>query len=241
MAKRIYAYFNEDDISKLMDALLTSGVQLFNDIQKQIITLPCISKNMMELKLYSQEGGCVLFTPCIYFGGGLQSGIFYLAQNDITSTSLLLFSQIKAAIRQEFTYSQENSCYYGPGVFDDWLNKRLRLPILLDCDKVEYTSDELKQLLYTLKETSFKVKANDVRVRDLDMIVDLSVPSFIIYRQEKQLVKTIVRKSFIHYEYESACIFVYKNEQKKRYVLMLDRRLSNDSSELKALFASLKK
>ena len=238
MKKTIYAYFNVDDLAELLDGLLQNGMPLFNDERGQIMDLPFVVNNITEVKLYSQNNGYVIFSPCFFLGNQLQCGSFCLMQGNDCSASLELFSQIKKVVRNKFSYSKANACYYGPGFYDDWINKKFCLPILLDFDRIELAVDRIGNLFSMLKSSPFRVKANNVRLRDVEK-VDISTPSFIIYSYEDRLEQTIVRKSWIRYEYNSACIFVDKNERKGVYTLVLDRRLSKDSFELKFLFEKM--
>lgn len=239
MKKTIYAYFNNDDLSELLNGLLQKGIPLFDDRQRPIMDLPFAVKDITEIRLYSQENGCVTFAPCIYLGNQLQCGSFYLMSESNCTASLELFSQIKKAVRNKFSYSKANACFYGPGFYDDWLNKKFCLPILLDFDRIELTVNQIENLFSALQNTCFRVKPNNVRLRDVEK-VDLSIPSFIIYSNDNHLVRTIIRKSFIRYEYDSACIFAYKDEKRGIYSFLFDRRLTCDSPELVSLFEKLK-
>lgn len=239
MAKTIYAYFNTDDLEELLNRLLKKGIPLFDDEQRRILNLSSTAEGIKEMCLRSQDGGYIVFSPCVYLGNQLQCGLFCLPQDDCCPSSLKLFSQVKSIVRHIFSYSKENACYYGPGIYDDWLNKRVRLPILLDCDSVELTVDRVEILLDTLKGTCFSVVPNNVRLRDIDK-TDLLMPSFIIYTNKDLLVKTIVRKTIIHYEYDSVCIFVRKDERKKIYYAVFDKRIAADSPELSLLFEKLR-
>jgi hypothetical protein len=237
MAKTIYVYFNADDLSELLNGFMQIGVPLYDNVQGQISRLPFVVENITEIGLYSQEKGCVFYSPCMYIGNQLQCGSFCLTQEKCPN-SLKLFSQIKKAIRSKYAYSKENACYYGPGFYHDWVNKRFCLPVLLDFDKIEITAERIENLFSTLQNSCFCVKPNNVRLRDAEK-VDLSTSSFIIYSNENLLVPTIIRKSWIRYEYDSACIFAFKDESKGIYSFMFDRRLTNDSPELRMLFDGL--
>ena len=239
MTRTIYAYFNADDLAELLKSLREKSITLFDNEQRQMLNLPSITVGVKEIRLNSQENGCVTFSPCSYLGNHLQCGLFCLPQDDCCASSLKLFSQIKNNIHHIFSYSKENACYYGPGVYDDWMNKRVRLPILLDCDRVELPADRVQSLLSTIKDTCFSVAPNNVRLRDINK-TDMLMPSFIIYTNKDLLVKTIIRKTIIHYEYDSACIFVYEDARKKKYSAVFDKRLTRNSPELSALFDKLK-
>ena len=238
MKKTIYAYFNNNDLSELLNGLLQKNMPLFNDKREQIIDLPFAEKNITEVNLYSKNNGCVIFTPCYFLGNQLQCGSFCLIPEDDCPASLELFSQIKKVVRNKFTYSKANACYYGTGFYDDWTSKKFCLPILLDFDRIDIAIHQIENLFIALQNTCFRVKPNNVRLRDADK-VDSSIPSFIIYYNENHLVQTIIRKSFVRYEYGSACIFVDKDERKGVYSLVLDRRLPKDSAELKVLFEKM--
>ena len=238
MRKTIYAYLNTDDLQELINDLMQKGTPLFDNNQTQIMKLPFAEEHIAEMELYSQDNGCVIFSPCYYLGNQLQCGSFCLMKENHCPASLELFSQIKKVVRHRFSYSKENACYYGPGFYDDWVNKRFCLPILLDFERIEITANKIQNLFSILQNTGFHVKPNHVRLRDIDKI-DLSTPSFIIYANENLLVQTILRKSWIHYEYGSACIFVDKDERKGVYSLVLDKRLTKDASELKLLLEKM--
>lgn len=238
MAKTVYAYFNTDDLAKLLNELLQIGIPLFDNEQRQISNLPFVVENITEIGLYSQEKGCVIFSPCFYLGNQLQCGSFCLTQENCYADSPRLFSQIKKTVRKKFTYSKENACYYGSGFYDDWLNKKYCLPVLIDFERIEIKDDKIDKLFSMLQNTCFSIKPNNVRLRDIDK-VDFSIPSFIIYSNENRLVKTIIRNSLLRYEYDSACIFADKDERKGVFSLVFDRRLTDDSPELRVLFEGL--
>ncbi len=240
MAKIIYLYFNPFDLTELLNKLIKIGVPLFDRQKQQIFELPFGVNGVTEIDLYGQENGHVLFSPCSYLGNNhLQCGSFSLTQENYVDDSIKLFSQIKRVVQKNFTYSKENAYYYGKGFYSEWLNKKYCLPTLLDFDKVTITNDRIDDIFNTLQNTCFRVKPNDVRLRDIEK-VDSSALSFVIYANENQLVKTIIRKTLIHYEYDSACIFAYKDERKGVYDFILDIRLINDFPELKVLFEDLK-
>ena len=239
MAKTIYVYFNTNDLTELLNNLQQKGIPLFDNEQRQILNLPFAVKNYIEIGLYSQDNGCVIFSPCWFSDNRLDYGWFCLTNENDCPASSKLFSQIKRIVRKIFFYSKESATYYGSGFYNDWLNKRYCLPIQLDCERITLTVDEIEHLFSTLRNTTFCIKPNLVRLRDVDK-VDLSIPSFIIYSDSSQLMRTIIRKAFIRYEYDSACIFAYKDERKGIYSLEFDRRLSKEFPELKSLFESLK-
>lgn len=238
MKKTIYAYFNNNDLSELLNGLLQKNMPLFNDKREQIIDLPFAEKNITEVNLYSKNNGCVIFTPCYFLGNQLQCSSFCLIPENDCPASLELFSHIKKAVRYKFNYSKANACYYGPGFYDDWASKKFCLPILLDFDRIDLAVHQIENLFSALQNTCFMVKPNNVRLRDADK-VDLSTSSFIIYSNENCLVRTNIRKTFIRYEYDSACIFVDKDKRKGGYSLVLDRRLSKDFPELRLLFENM--
>ena len=49
MKKTIYAYFNNNDLSELLNGLLQKNMPLFNDKREQIIDLPFAEKNITEV------------------------------------------------------------------------------------------------------------------------------------------------------------------------------------------------
>lgn len=239
MPKTIYVYLNTDDLTELLNNLQQKGLPLFDSEQKQIFNLPFAVRGFPEINVYDRDNGCVIFSACHFVENQLCCGLFCLTNENYSPASLKLFSQIKKIVRQKFSYSKESATYYGPGFYNDWLNKRYCLPSLLVCERIKLSADKIENLFSTLQNTCFCVKPNNVRLRDIDK-VDLSISSFVIYSDPNRLVKTIIRKSFIRYEYDSACIFVYKDERKGIYFLEFDKRLENDCSDLKLLFETIK-
>lgn len=239
MAKTIYVYFNTVDLTDLLNELLQKGMPLLDSEKKQISHLPFAVAGFAEINLYSRDDGCVIFSACHFTENRLQCGSFCLTQENDCPASLKLFSRIKKIIQQKFSYSKENACYYGPGFYNDWLNKKYCLPLLLDCERIKVANNKIENLFCTLENTCYRVKPNYVRLRDIDR-VDMSIPKFIIYTNPNRLVKTIIRKTFICYEYDSACIFAYKDERNGNYTLEFDRRLATESPELKQLFETIR-
>ncbi|MBR6801115.1 MAG: hypothetical protein IKM61_05135 [Eubacteriaceae bacterium] len=238
MGKTIYAYFNKDDLTGLLNYLQEKGESVLDSERRQIFNLPSSVENVTEISLHGKDGGYVYFSPCIYQGTRLECGTFFLTDENSSPDSLKLFSRIKKAVQACFSYSRENACYYGPGIYEEWLNKRVCLPVLFDSDSIELKADRVESLLDMLKDTCFGVKANDVRLRDIDK-VDLSVQSFVIYTDENRLIKTISRKTWVHYEYGSACIFAYKDDRKGIYTFIIDSRITDDNPELRELFEKI--
>lgn len=95
MRKTIYAYFNTDDLQELINDLLQKDTPLFDNNQTQIMKLPFAEENIAEMELYSQDNGCVIFSPCYYLGNQLQCGSFCVTNENHCPASLELFSQIK--------------------------------------------------------------------------------------------------------------------------------------------------
>lgn len=239
MLKTIYCYFNDNDLKYLLETLYAKGIFLHDNNHKQLDSLPHITyENLIEIELYNEDKGQVCFSPCIVVNGYLQCGMFWLKQSNDT-TSCKLYSLIKKHIKSCFTYSKENACYYGNGIFRDWCDRKYRFPLLLKYEKYELENSKIESLFAELKKLNMGVKANQVRIRDADRI-DFNTPNFIIYCCENQLLRTIVNKSIIRYEYDSVCIFAYKNETKSVYTLMLDSRLINDYPDIKTLFEQIK-
>lgn len=207
----MYCYFNEDDLKCLLESLSSKGVILYDNNQKQLISLPHVAYSIIEIELYDEARGQVYFSPCRVDNGYLQCGMFWKNQSDEASDKL--YSVIKKHIRSCFVYSKDNACYYGNGIFKDWIDKKYRFPLLLKCEKYELEDNKIESLFAMLKKLNINVRANLVRLRNIDKI-DLDTEDFIIYYSEDQLLRTIINKSIVRYEYGSVCIFAYKNEKK---------------------------
>ena len=94
-------------------------------------------------------------------------------------------------------------------------------------------------LFYIIRSATGKA-LRAIRLRDIDNI-NLSAESFVIFKNNNQLIPTITRKTMIRYEYDSECIFVCNNKRKNCYVFVLDRRISlRMSSDIEVLFKSIK-
>lgn len=239
MAKIIYAYFSENDLRDILQLLSDNGATLRDNNEEPVKTAQAIVNGLVEYHVGCSDNDYIIFTPCAYLGRYMNCGSFYLS-NEKNAELAPLFLKIKKHIRKEFLHSKENRCYIGPDIYEEWLTGKHRFPVLLASDRFEMEANKVQALFDSLLAEGFTIKPNDVRLRDLDL-VDLAHDSFVIYEDAKKVKRTIANKTWVHYEYGSECVFVYRNKKTKTYSFELDKRLKNNAaSSLVVLFERIK-
>ena len=106
---------------------------------------------------------------------------------------------------------------------------------------MDISEEKISHLIDTIINAGFIVKANDVRLRNAQQL-DLSLESFVVFSQSNQMLQRIIRRTFIHYDYGSECIFVEKRQKRGVYSFILDKRLLKRSTgKLIQLFEIIKR
>lgn len=238
MAKRIYVYLNDIDLSLILEMLSGEGLSFYDKNRTLTFEIGAISSNIATYAIGYNSNYCISFSPCFYTLNHLQCASFFL--EDVNNIELLtIFNLIKNYIRKTYMLSKDKSCYIGQNIYLDWLNKKYCFPIMFEYD-VFSVENNIKLVFDYVQKYGYMIKPNNVRLRDIDN-VDLPTESFVIFQNNKQLFPTIIRKTMIRYEYDSECIFVFYHKRKRCYDFILDRRISlNISSNIKTLFKSIK-
>lgn len=239
MAKRIYVYLNDTDLSLILEILSNAGLKFYDKNKMLTVEMTAISSNITTYFIGYNSDCCIVFSPSFYTLNQLQCASFYL--EDVENVELFtIFNLIKNYIRKAYMLTKDKSCYIGQNIYLDWLHKKYCFPIIFEYD-VFSVENSIESVFEYVQKKGYSIKPNNVRLRDIDNI-DLSAESFVIFQNNKQLVSTIIRKTMIRYEYDSECIFVFYNKRKKCYDFVLDRRVSlQRSSNIETLFKSIKK
>ena len=237
MSNIFYTYFNDSDLCLINNFLLEMGSTFFKK-NTQINELPFSKSERCEISICIENSSVVIFSPCVLNESKIQEG--YFAAIDSPS-SIKQFLVIKKFIKKTFLYSKENRCYYGKGIYNDWLNFKYIFSIMFEFEIINVDWEEANIIFDDLLRKGYKLHPNNVRLRDINNNVIYS-DEIIIFPQSAQIMKTIHRKTFIHYEYGSECIFVYKNKKKSFYSFVFDKRfLSNTNVPLIELYNLISK
>ena len=239
MAKSIYVYLNDIDLSPILEMLSNAGLSFYDKNKILTFEIEAISSNITTYSIGYNSDCCIGFSPCYYTLNHLQCASFYL--EDVKNAELItIFNLIKDYIRKAYMLTKDKSCYIGQNIYYDWLNKKYCFPIMFEYDAFSI-ENSIEAVFDYVRKHGYVIKPNNVRLRDIDT-VDLSVESFVIFQNNKQLIPTIIRKTMIRYEYDSECIFVFYHKKMKCYEFVLDRRISLQmSSNVEILFKSIKK
>ena len=241
MARTVFVYFNEKDFADLMELLDGMDADYYDSKKNQVNALPYMSDGPSTYTICFGEVANVEFSPCFALAGYLQHGSFRL-KDDSNSASRKKYSAIKSFIKKNYTYSKENSCYFGASFYNDWINYTcsLPLPILLESEHLDVGVEEIESLFEYVEADGFVVKPTGVRLRDRDTL-NMTFDSFVVYSNQADVIVKIARKSFIHYLFDSKCLFVYKNTNRNTFSFVLDARIRKDpSTRMVELFDSLK-
>ena len=219
----VYSYFNNEDLLSIFNSENISNVSFLDSNNNLVAFLPAISDS---LRTYTIVGGTlekVFFSPCFYSDQRLDSGALFSEYKN-SSKENLLFRAIKKHIKTHFLYNKLYRCYIGPGAYNDWLNRKHIYSILLDYKMARVSSERFYQIYDEAIKSGFSILPNYVRLRDLNSFAP-HFTSFVILQKSSHISRTILRKSFVRYEYDSECIFVEKSEKTGEYIFILDKRL----------------
>ena len=189
------------------------------------ILTPMQSVTTSLLTLYILTGGKynIQFEMCTYIGNMLQYGTLFLECED-DPVALSVFLYIKKYIRQAYRISKDKMYYIGPSIYNDWLQGKYLFPVLFEYEEIIVSAEDFNAVFTKIVSRDFIIRVNDVRLRSVNDL-DLSKGSFVICDNLESLNTTIRRKRFIHYNYGSKCIFVYKDVKRKLYRLVWDKRI----------------
>lgn len=230
---------NEDDLESILNLLHEKKCFIYNAKKIKIDEVMAIANEYLKIYIGFGDDCFIEFSPSYFAGNYLQEAVFYIRDKE-NEVLWKIFNDIKKYIRQTYMLSKDKSYYIGPGFYKDWLDKKYCVPSLFQYEEVFVDKNDLKDLFEFLLKSGYRIKTNNVRLRNID-IIDWQADAFIIYTESSELITTIIRKTMISYEYGADCIFVFKKPKLKGYVFQLDKRVSDDvDSKIRLLFQRIK-
>lgn len=238
MSNVIWMYFNENDLRGFERVLFDNGAILYDDKKQKVTNLSSVSENLGTYTITFDDVTELIFSPCLHLGE-LQCGSLRLI-DDKDTFSRKKFSILKKYVKNTFTYSRELQLYYGPGIYDDWINYKIdNLPVLLKSERFELITDDIEDTLKNIEHSGFVVKPNRVKVRDMN-VISSDFKEYVICFDIGDLNRRIERKKFIIHNNNSKCIFVFTDKKKGMLTFVLDDRLKNKSFRIVELFEVMK-
>lgn len=236
MGKVIYVYLNDNDLSIILKLLSEKGLSTYSEDWAIVNDVRAISEGIETFYIGYNQNHFIRFSSSFYTGNQIQEAFFYIAGKE-DAVLWKAFSQLKTYIRKNYILAKDKTYYIGPGIYQDWLNKKYYFPVLLQYDEFVVDEKNIEKLFDELLKDGYLVKTNYVRLRNID-VIDLNADSFIVCTKTSNLLSTVVRKKMLYYEYGSECIFAYK--RKTKFVFQLDNRLRDDpSSQIVLLFEKI--
>ena len=240
MSKALYTFFNDQDLFDLIAFLNTQGISVFTQNGTPLSEVHAIGGNNVTLCIPNCESCNIKITTCSHQGYFLQPGMILL-KNETDPYLRSTFNAIKKFIRQFYKLSKKKSYYFGPGIYQDWLQQKHQFPVLFEYDNYFIPEQDIEKIFSDISESGFVIRANDVRLRS---IIEWTIrdESFVICEDVDNLNTLVIRKTFIHYNYGSKCIFVYKDSKRRQYEFMLDKRIDVSAHcKLIELFEDIRK
>lgn len=218
MGKIIYVYLNDRDLSSIL--------QIFDRFEiscrgHNVGAVKAISNKLTKFVFSNNDQSFIRFIPCFYTGNQLQCASFYLDNDDMVMNSA--FFNIKKHIKKTFRLSQDKSYYIGIGIYEDWCNGKYCFPTLFKYQNFYAEEKHIDELFAKILDKGFIIRNNNSRLRNLNNL-DLSSKEFVIFSKKSQMIKTILNKNTIRYEFGSECIFVFERE-KNIWEFVLDERI----------------
>ena len=238
MGKAIYIYLNDEDLLEIVNLLEAKKVSIYNEEKLETNHIQAVSNGLRWFYIGSSDHFNIKFIPCFYSAKYLQCASFCLiSKDDVFCRKIFTF--IKKHITRNYKLSGDKSYYIGPGIYREWLNRKIILPVFFECSKFSVNEDDIPYLFDEILSEGYKIKTNNVRIRDID-VIDFKAESFVVFNQSYSPIVNIIGKNIIRYEYGLDCIFV--NRKNHQYVFCLDARIVFDqNSTLPSLFEKIKK
>ena len=228
MRSTIYLYINEKDISELNIFFQQHNITFCNSKMEKIEELPFISEGFARYYLMNETDIVMEYSSCRFMVGRLQPAtICYDSQ---ICNNRRLFTSLKNHIRKYYEISTNKLCYVGPNMKQDWKDRKYCFPEILFYSEVRIENDKLRGIFEEILEKGFEIKANHVRLRNIDQ-VDFTERSYIVFSKESNIIRTILRKNIVFYEYGSECLFGEYDDKKKTYIFFLDQRLVDENKQ----------
>ncbi len=227
MAKMIYTFLNNNDFLSIFNSLSDNDVLFFDKNKNQVCEINAIEKGVTTFYIGYNAENCIMFQPCWYSLHYLQCATFYL-ENEDNAELYKLFKLIKKFIKNNFILSKDKSCYIGENMYSEWRNKKYFFSTLFSYENFNVDEKDIKVIFGYVLNKDFIIKTNNTRLRNKD-IIDWDADSFVIYKNEFDLLTKVINKNSIRYENGSECIFVHKNNKSKGYNFILDERIPKES------------
>ncbi len=238
IAKKIYTFLTDNDFISILDSLSKNNALFFDKNKNQVSEIKATEKGIPTFYIGYNAENCIMFQPCWYSLYYLQCATFYL-ENEDNDELYKLFKLIKNFIKNNFILSKDKSCYIGKNMYEEWQNKKYLFTTLFFYDKFNVNEDDIKNVFEYVLNKGFIIKTNNTRLKNKD-IVDWNADSFVICKNEEDLLTKIINKKSIRYDYGSECVFVQKNNKLKSYEFILDERICKNSSIASFFFELVK-
>lgn len=228
MKKKLYAYFNDNDLYDLLAFLNTRNISILTPNHIPQSDIRAISTERLILQIPAYETHNIEIVMCSYGGYFLQPGVIGINE-EYSTQEMRIFTAIKKYIRQNYKLSKDKSYYIGPGIYSDWLQRKHRLPVLFEYDEIIVQEQDVEEVFAYIENKGFVIRANNTRLRNISNW-NLNEDSLVICDNINKLNNLIIRNTIIHYDYNSICIFVYKNVKRKQYRFVMDKRIDLSSN-----------
>ena len=244
MGKRTYFYINDNDLLQLLQFFTdnnllyhTTGNMRAIDAVENEFRITCEGAD-------ENDPGCIMLWTSRGYPEEIDEALIRFDDEAESDESLKkAYKKIKKYIQTNYKMSQTKEFYFAPGIYKDWLDKKVRLPVLLEFEEysVDVNEFDIRSFIDDIIGRGYIVRTNCAKLRVMDE-VDINAESMVIYTPKSKLCTTIINRNFIRYLNDSECIFLYRTKRKNRrvFLFMLDKRITeSDSKELIDLFRAL--
>ena len=237
--KSIYVYINNQDVVNLVKHVNQLGIFIYNENSCEICVIPSISDIFINLIIGYNYNDGIEYNPCFFTSEYIQPARISMADNN-NANAKRTFMSVKKYIKEFYILSSDKSTYIGPCMYQDWIERKYKFPMLLEYLEFDVDENKLYDVINCFHDNGYIVRNNKTRIKDINQI-DIMADSFVVFKQDLSMKTKIINKSIILYEYDSECIWIYRKPKRKKIVLQLDKRLTlNSSSTLKYLYEQVK-
>lgn len=238
MGKSIYLYINDIDLLLLLQVIYNNDAYIYDKELCKLDKVSSISSNIEESCIGFGKNSCIEYSSCLLAVGYLQPGSLSVTNKDDTAINEL-YSNIKKYIRKYFTLSTDKTTYIGPNIYQDWIKKKYRFPMLLEYKSFAVEEHYLSNIVSYLQTKGFVIKNSKSKLRNINH-VDYLADSFVVFLDESLMKTKIINKNTLLYDYESECIWLSRINKDKKILIILDMRLTlGNLSEISLLFNEL--
>ena len=236
MSSYTYVYLNEEDLALIELLLHREGVSFFDEDGNEVTKLLAFSESSKQYQIGANKSG-LTYSPCNTSLRIIQPALFYLP-NIRSKTEKTLYNMIRKFIKEYFMQCQW--CYYGAGIYRDWLDYKYHLP-WLQSQRVLIEKDLIEQVWKYIEKNHYLIRNDKVDVEQKE-IVNLNCYYFVVFCEKAQLFPEIVdihydifkekvngtavfehcEKQIVEYSERSDCVFLSK--EKNHYCLSIDQR-----------------